>query len=268
MKKHIIICLGFALFLCSCAGALNNKNAGLSDVARAMASEGDKAFKTGNYKLASDFYSQAVSSNPNNKELLNSFADSLKLSGKLNEALQVYDRLISLDKSNLDAYEEKAMIFLKQARFNEATALFSEINTKDEKRWKSINGFAVAQTLSGKNEVAGQLFNAALEASPDNPVILNNMGLSKAFAKDYPAAITALKKAAEKFGADLPKKQKAEMNLALVYGISGNMLEAEKLMAKTLPRAEVYKNLSEFARLNKNDGLARMYLQKVMTGSN
>ena len=63
----------------------------------------------------------------------------------------------------------------------------------------------------------------ALEISPNNPAILNNMGLSYLMAGDKPNAAKYLRMAAAAPGAD----PRVQANLALVSDVPGGAAEAE-----------------------------------------
>jgi Flp pilus assembly protein TadD len=111
-------------------------------------------------------------------------------------------------------------------------------------------------------------YRAALDASDSNPSVLNNLGLALAIKEDYPRAIKSLERARSR--TDQMNEEDAKrigLNLARVYGLSGDMEKAESTARPFVTGAELYNNLGHYAVMAKNKELARTYLNMALTNS-
>ncbi|MGB8273912.1 MAG: tetratricopeptide repeat protein [Alphaproteobacteria bacterium] len=110
---------------------------------------------------------------------------------------------------------------------------------------RSHNGIGVARDRLGDHAGAQAAYRAGLALAPDDPMLLNNLGLSQAAAGDLDAAIGTLEQAVGQPGATSRQRQ----NLALVYGLAGRMGEAEKMARTDLDDRSVAVNLASYERL-------------------
>jgi len=95
---------------------------------------------------------------------------------------------------------------------------------------------------------------------------LNNVGLSYATDKNYPRALEALKQASRVSKIPSQRKQ-IEMNLAMVYGVSGDFDNARDVASKYIEGPALDNNLGLYAHLAKDDALAKSYLNMALTQS-
>ncbi|MCH8323455.1 MAG: glycine--tRNA ligase subunit beta [Proteobacteria bacterium] len=63
------------------------------------------------------------------------------------------------------------------------------------------------------------------------------------------------------------KLKKVELNLSLIYGITGQMNQAESILRKYFDEPIVYNNLGIYAHLGDDNDLAHTYLNKALTSS-
>ena len=105
-----------------------------------------------------------------------------------------------------------------------------------------------------------------MNQSPDNPAVLNNAGLGFAVDRNFPRAIEALQHAARVSKSPLQRKQ-VELNLALIYGVSGDFDTAREVAGKHLEGPALENNLGLYAHLAKDDALAKSYLNMALTQS-
>ena len=109
-------------------------------------------------------------------------------------------------------------------------------------------------------------YTEALKHSPDNPAILNNVGLSQAADHNFPRAIEALQQA-ERVSAPDDRRKEIDLNLALVYGVSGDLDTAKQIASKYLEGPALDNNLGLYAHLSKNDALAKTYFNMALSRS-
>jgi len=222
------------------------------------------AFKNGDYAKASSLYEKTLKEAPSDQDTLFYYAESLRMSGESRKALVQYE---SIDKSNLAALEGKGLAYLQTGEIENALDQFNMIIKQDVSRWRTINAIGVINSINGKNEEAMQYYKMALELSNNNPSILNNIALGVGFSGDKEKGISILKNAISSMTEGGIRKQRLENNLALLYGISGKMDEAEKILRKNLPEAAVYNNLGYYAKLASDKKLAWSYLTKAIAAS-
>jgi Flp pilus assembly protein TadD len=97
--------------------------------------------------------------------------------------------------------------------------------------WDLHATMAVALDTLGRNQEAQAAYGRALELSPDNPAVLNNLGLSQALSGRLDEGIATLTHAG-----DLPTASaQIRQNLALLLALKGDAAQAEKLTRNDLP---------------------------------
>ena len=111
--------------------------------------------------------------------------------------------------------------------------------------WEAQSALGVALDYQGKYTAAQQAYALALQASPDNPIILNNLGLSQAEAGQLAAAQATLQKAADQPAATAQVRQ----NLALLKALAGDFDSAERLSRQDLPPDAVRANAAYYRLL-------------------
>ena len=75
-----------------------------------------------------DFYTKAVIYSPNDKFTMLKIANIYKLLGNNTKALSFYDKLITLDKNNTDAFFNKGLVLASQKNYDDAIILFLRHN--------------------------------------------------------------------------------------------------------------------------------------------
>jgi Flp pilus assembly protein TadD len=226
----------------------------------------DKEFAGGNYKKAVALYKELITDDDKDSEHIFKYAEALRLSGDTKLAIKYYDKVYWFDPNALYALEGKSLCYVQQADFKKAAELLGEVINKDATRWRAINALGIINASIGHLPEAMEYYDMALQISNNNPVVLNNIGLTLAFSGDFAKGKAALTRAlAQLSDADLKKKQLIEYNLALVYGMSGDMKSAENILYKYLTKPEVLNNLGFYATLAKDDKLAKSYLTKAIS---
>lgn len=219
------------------------------------------------YQRAVQFYQQLMDKDKDSEVYILGLADNLRRLGQYNEASARYSALIVKNPDNLDALEGKGLCLLNKGDFDDASDLFKEILAKDNNRWRSLNAAGILFALKEMPKEALSYYDQALKVKPDEPAVLNNVGLTMAMMKNYPHAIDALTRAGRKLLDTDPQKKRADLNLALVYGLSGNMEKAEQVARRHLKESALNNNLGFYAYLADNQELAKAYLNNALSGS-
>ena len=146
----------------------------------------------------------------------------------------------------------------------DASRVFSEIVDKDPKRWRTLNALGILFVTKNMIPEAMAYYTEALKFSPDNPAVLNNVGLSQALDRKYDRALEALDQAA-RFAKTPSQGKQIELNTALVYGISGDYDHAREIASKYYQGPALDNNLGLYAYLAKNNDKAKEYLNKALS---
>ena len=113
-------------------GATKSEKIELSTTEMTMAYEnlvknGDDAYKKQQYNEALDYYTKAVIYAPQDKITMLKIANIYKLTGNNTKALSFYDRLLSIDKNNADAYFNKGLVLANQKNYDDAIKCFERV---------------------------------------------------------------------------------------------------------------------------------------------
>jgi Flp pilus assembly protein TadD len=236
-------------------------------VAETMNKSADAAIAKGEYTKAIQYYQQIVEKNPESVKYKYKLAEAYRRSGDSEKALALYNSMLAKNPKNLDALEGKAMVAMDRGNFGEASKLFNTVMSEDAARWRTINAAGILLALNRDIPESIEYFREALRLSPDNPTVLNNIGLTMAINKDFDGAIKAMQLASSLVADGTEQRKRIDLNAAMIYGINGDMANAENLSKKHLPDVAVYNNLGLFASLSKDETLAKSYLNKALTQS-
>lgn len=229
-----------------------------------------EATQKGDFKRASQFYEQLVGSKKGTPEEILRYklglAESARRLGENERALAMFSQLAKENPANLDAREGKALTLTATGKTVDAGREFAEVLGKDPKRWRTLNALGILFTSKNMISEAMAYYTEALKYSPDNVAVLNNVGLAQAIDRQYTAAIEALEQAS-RLSKNPAQRQQVDLNLAMVYGASGDLDTAKEIASKYLSGPALDNNLGLYAHLAKNDALARTYLNMALSQS-
>ncbi len=239
----------------------------VDSVERTMLNSAKNATERGDYNRALQLYKQLLDKYPEKIEYMLATADILRRIGQADEAIRYFDKVLEEDENNIVALEGKGLSVMAKGDETEASKLFSRVMKRDSKRWRTLNAIGILFTLKHMVDEAMAYYEEALDYSKNNVSVLNNIGLSLLINKEYDKAIDILKKAQLKAVADSPQKKQVELNLALAYGLAGQLDEAEEVASRHLSEAALYNNMGLYAQLAENPEVARSYLNMALMNS-
>lgn len=225
------------------------------------------AEEAGDYARAAQAYAQLVDRDGKNIDYLKGFAENSRRSGRNDVALVTYDTILKLDDSNIDALEGKGLALLDVGESQKAGDVLAKVMQQDKTRWKTLNALAILFVMKERHDDAMAYFVEALERSPNNVSVLNNVGLTMAIENKLEDAVEALKKAGRLASEDARLRKKVDLNLAMVYGVKGELDKARKVASKHLSGAALNNNMGFYAHLAKDDVLAKSYLNMALSGA-
>jgi Flp pilus assembly protein TadD len=278
---RLLFCLSSLSLLAACSDTVNQwidpdrtfASLPQPDVAGINATQeqsAKEAIAAGDFRRAAEFYEQLVGSKKGTAEEQLRYklglADAMRRQGDNDHALAMFNQLYSENPTNLDAAEGRALTLMATGKTVDAGRAFSDIMDKDPNRWRTLNALGILFVTKDMIPEAMAYYTEALKHSPDNPAVLNNVGLSQAVDHQYPRAIEALQQSAS-FAKTPQQRKQIDLNLAMVYGVSGDLDTAKEIAAKYLDGAALDNNLGLYAHLSKDDALAKTYLNMALSQS-
>ena len=173
--------------------------------------------------------------------------------GQINEAIIAYNSALDRQARDPEALRGIAKAYLKTARpelAGKPLAIAFEDTPNDPKLLQLIG---VADDLMGQHGEAQARYRRGLELAPGDPVLSLNLALSLALTGNYDEAIARLGPIA----AAPISSPRERQTLALIYGLKGDRQRAEQLGLLDLDPAAVQHNLAYYETLRRLSPEAR-----------
>ena len=209
----------------------------LMSLAETTASAGDAA-------AAVPLYRRAHVLSPEDPAPLIGLGETLNSLGAYIEANDAWTKALALAPSDPDALSGFGITLtglnqphLALSRFQSAIALRPSA--------RAYNGLGVAYDMLGEPENAQSSYRTGLGIDPAHIGLTSNYGLSFALSGRYSEAIAMLERAATMPGATVRHRQ----NLALAYGLAGEMEKAAQMARADLDEQAVLQNMAFYSTL-------------------
>ena len=141
---------------------------------------------------------------------------------------------------------------LAASMINDARESLVKAVAANPERWEPRATLAIIDDRVGKYAAAQKNYRKALEFSPGNIAVQNNLALSLTLSGNLAEAVDILTKIVDSENATPQSRQ----NLALLYALRGNLPEARKLLSQDLSPESVEKNLAAYRQLSGKIGTA------------
>ncbi len=246
-KRHwaTLLAIGLPLLVGGCASSgTSTPTASLPGQANATPTNplalAERLKAEGNISSAVSMYQQAHQANPGDIRPLIGLADSLLAMSANADAAKAYGAALSIEPNNLDALRGlgHTRILLGQPQF--AVTQYQTAVRIAPKDVRSLNGLGVAQDMVGDHTAAQSTYKQVLALDPTNQSAKNNLALSLALTGDNAGAIKILEELSKSAGSTVVNRQ----NLALVYGVSGQIDQAREASRGDLPEDAVEQNMA------------------------
>lgn len=281
MKKRLYFAFLMAIATASCSSALGFSDKQKEDeelqkqidsvdvptIEKSLYESALAAIESLDYPKAEQYLLQLMKDHSDKTIYAAKYAEMGRKMGKCKTSIGIYNKILEKEPDNLDYQEGKALCQLEVGEFKEAGRAFTDIIGKDPKRWKSINASGLIFASRKKFNEANQYFSLAAEVSGNNPSVMNNLALNKALLGNYPDAIKILEEASGRANSEGEQKRRIDLNLALVYGISGNLDAAKQVASKHLSEAQAFNNMGIYSEIAHQPDLAKTYLNKALTST-
>jgi len=213
----------------------------------------------GQYTKAAEQFVRLVTQDPNNETYILGVARNQRRAGAPREALSILRR--ALAENRVDA---TVPIRLEKVRALLASGLIAdarqEVSTLRKEAGDTPEVLGLAGLIADRDgdfTAAQAAYRQALDLTPDNLAIANNLALSLALSGNLDEAIALqIRTAGHPLAAP-----KIRQNLALLYALAGNMAEATRITRDTVPSDQVDGVLEDLRRLSGRGGDAMQSLQ-------
>ena len=146
--------------------------------------------------------------------------------GDLAGAVGLYRRAATVDPRTSAPLVAAGNTLLEMSETNEAIIAYNAALVRNAQDPEALRGLARAYLLSGRPELAGQPLSLAYKATPDDPKLLQLIGVADDFAGQHEEAQARYRRGLEL----LPGEPGLSLNLALSLALTGNYAEAVSIL--------------------------------------
>jgi Flp pilus assembly protein TadD len=168
------------------------------------------------------------------------YAQALRANGQSAQAVAVLqDAMLKYPKDPVVA-SAYGKALASNGDFDQALKVIRAANSPTNPDWRLLSAEAAILDQLGNSGEARNIYTTALKIAPDEPTILNNLGLSYLLTNDLKSAETMLRHAAASPRADSRVRQ----NFALVLGLEGKFAEADQVARAELSPDQAEANVA------------------------
>lgn len=189
---------------------------------------------------AADSLGNAYAADPKDKATGLRYATVLQMNGRVDQSLAVMRKLAIIHSKDREVLAAYGKALAGAGQLEPALDAVRRAQTPEYPDWKLQSAEAAILDQLGRPAEARELYRKALEAKPNEPTVLSNLGMSYLLEGDLKTAETYMRSAAEQPGADSRVRQ----NLALVVGLQGRFAEAEQIASAELSPDEAKANVA------------------------
>lgn len=203
----------------------------------------------GDPAAAVQLYRQAVSIEPDRPEAYVLLGETLIELEAHQDAARALEQALKKDPKSVAANRGYGRALVALRRPESAIGHYRaavELAPEDIQAW---NGLGVAYDMAGDHVSAESAYRYGLKVAPDSMLLRNNLGLSLALAGRHDEAIEMLTSVV----ADPAARARHRQNLALAYGLNGDVAAAERISRVDLDDEAVKNNLAYYASIRAVD---------------
>jgi len=244
--KGLFVAVCSALLTTACAGSNGIGEQTLALLSSDAKPEQPQAAPTGGPELmkATEYWRKEYMKNPKKKDPALNYARNLKAMGQKKQALKVLQMASSFHAQDSAIASEYGRLALDLGQVSVAKRLLSVADDPTKPDWRVVSARGTVLAKEGQYGAAQKFYQRALQMSPGQPSVMNNLALAHMMNGDSKSAETMLRQAVSKGG---PYAAKARQNLALALGVQGKYNESTSIGSSVLPRAHASSN-SEYLK--------------------
>jgi Flp pilus assembly protein TadD len=232
-KASVILVLALALGACSSVS--REKTASIPRLGKPV-----EMMNAGELSAAARKIGEDYARNPKDRQAGLNYATLLRMTGKNEQALAVMRQMAILYPQDREVLASYGKSLAGAGELEQALATIARAQTPDRPDWKLKSAEGAILDQLGRPEEARAAYRDALDANPNEPSVLSNLGMSYLLTRDLKSAETYLRTAISQPGADSRIRQ----NLALVVGLQGRFQEAENIARQELTAQQAEANIA------------------------
>jgi Flp pilus assembly protein TadD len=227
-KRAIALLLGSSLVLSGCYEMDSDDVTGSIKPGQqgAMATSSDSELRA----YAAE-WGRRYEANPGEKVASINYARALRALTRYDQAVAIMQAAAVKAPNDYEVLGAYGKALADDGQLAQAGDVLSRSYPPEDPNWSDMSAQGVVADRLGDHEAAQELYRNALKIVPNEPTVLNNLGLSYLLAKKIPQAEETLRRAAAQPGAD----HRVRDNLALVLSLEGKFAEGEKLSKGDMP---------------------------------
>jgi len=218
------------------------------DFTAGVRNEAEAAEAIGDYETATVHYRKLLTLRPDDGPVILSLSRNLRRTNTPIEAISILSIAKGTKEDAPEFVIELSKAEIAAGKSASALARLSILSTKHPNNWDLHATMGVAYDMVESYGQAWQAYLKALQLSSNNPAVVNNMALSAASAGRLENAISIL----EKSDVSVRNIPKIRQNLALLYGVRGDLDKAEALSRMDLEDKAVRNNMKIYSSLGGN----------------
>lgn len=207
----------------------------------------------GDYPNAVSMFRRAAAMAPSEPVPLVAAGDTLRDMGQMNEAITAYNGALDRSPHYPLALEGLAKAYLGTGRPELAQAPLDLAFQDAPTNPKILLLMGVTADFTGNHPQAQADYIEGLKYQPDDPALSLDLALSLALSENYDRAIATL----APFANGPSSTPRERQTLALIYGLKGDRMSAERLARRDLDPASVEHNLAYYETLRRLPSEAR-----------
>ncbi len=237
-----------ALALSGCAAVgfdAPGQRAGDTGNLPALLSLAERSEESGNHSMAGSVYEEAARRFPDSPEPHMGLARTAYSAGQGNDAVNHYRAALERAPESFEARYGMGKALLADDRLTAAAQQFDALIDQGTEDHRPYLARGVALDLQGFHADAQESYRAGLRNAPHNVPLQNNLGLSLALGGDHAKGLNVL----EELTREPTAPARARQNLALVYGLAGQMESAAATAQQDMGSGAVTGNLAYYEAL-------------------
>ncbi len=254
---HSVTALALAAAaLCGCVGPQSRIDVAAEQRAAtdpaALARIADTAAQAGDAQAAGVFYRRAVTLDPGNIDIQLRYARALTAQGHADDAIEQLARVQAAAPENPRVAATLGKLLVLAHRAGPATAVFRAALRSHPNDASLLVGLGVALDADQNPAAAQETYRRVLAAEPHSTAARNDLALSLALSGHPTEALEQFRLLrADLSASGAPQSALATVagNLALTYGLQGDMHNAAQTAAASLTPADVADNLRFYSAL-------------------
>lgn len=200
------------------------------------------------YRIAGDYpnairvYQRAANESPRHVTSRLALGQIYQRLGSNDGAAVYYQQVLDLEDDNMEAQLGLGQVMVLSNKPLEAVTYLEEVARKSPDNFRIYNSIGLAYDLQGLHGDAQNAYGKGLVIRPNHISLLNNLALSLAIEGEYAPSIQLLGKAVN---IDYSQTT-AQMNLIMVYGMSGDEKSARTMAKGLLTEEEVEESILHY----------------------